>query len=99
MHDEAATHYVDMIDQTTLGHQYILQQFGESANPTIGWQGRSFRSFRHSGLIAGLTRWGFTALFFGRIEYQDHDQRVKAKEMQFLMGTVTITRARIAGVV
>jgi hypothetical protein len=28
MHDEAATHYVDMIDQTTLGHRFLLQQVG-----------------------------------------------------------------------
>jgi alpha-mannosidase len=29
MHDEANTHFIDMIDQTTLGHQYILKQFGK----------------------------------------------------------------------
>ena len=27
MHDEAAPHYVDMIDQTTLGHRLLLEQF------------------------------------------------------------------------
>ena len=37
-HDEANTHYIDMIDQTTLGHRYIVEQFGEKANPTAGWQ-------------------------------------------------------------
>jgi hypothetical protein len=36
MHDEAATHYVDMVDQTTLGHRYIMDQFGKV--PRIGWQ-------------------------------------------------------------
>lgn len=36
MHDEAGTHYLDMIDQTTLGHQYLLQQFGVA--PKVGWQ-------------------------------------------------------------
>ena len=82
MHDEAATHYVDMIDQTTLGHQYIVQQFGEAANPTIGWQ---VDPFGHSATQAALLghEVGFDALFFGRIEYQDHDWRVRDKEMQF----------------
>ena len=82
MHDEATTHFVDMIDQTTLGHQYILQQFGESANPTIGWQ---VDPFGHSATQAALlsAELGFDALFFGRIDYQDHNQRVREKEMQF----------------
>jgi alpha-mannosidase len=38
MHDEAATHYVDMIDQTTLGHRFIVDEFGTEHVPTIGWQ-------------------------------------------------------------
>lgn len=36
MHDEAAVHYIDMIDQTTLGHRFIKQEFGQT--PRIGWQ-------------------------------------------------------------
>ena len=36
MHDEGATHYVDMIDQTTLGHRVLKQMF--NATPSIGWQ-------------------------------------------------------------
>ncbi|MCO5548556.1 hypothetical protein L7F22_002016 [Adiantum nelumboides] len=36
MHDEATTHYIDMIDQTTLGHRYIKEQFGQA--PQMGWQ-------------------------------------------------------------
>ena len=38
MHDEAATHYVAMIDQTTLGHGFIKDHFGEAALPRVGWQ-------------------------------------------------------------
>ena len=69
MHDEATTHYLDMIDQTTLGHQYILSEFGESANPTIGWQ---VDPFGHSATQAALlsAEVGFDALFFGRIDCQ-----------------------------
>ena len=82
MHDEATTHYVDMLDQTTLGHQYILEQFGAAANPTIGWQ---VDPFGHSATQPTLLghEVGFDALFFGRIDYQDHDQRVARKDMQF----------------
>lgn len=36
MHDEASTHYIDTIDQTTLGHRYIKKQFNKV--PRIGWQ-------------------------------------------------------------
>lgn len=49
MHDEAATHYVDMIDQTTLGHRYIKEQFGKI--PRIGWQ---IDPFGHSAVQAYL---------------------------------------------
>ncbi len=49
MHDEAATHYVDMIDQTTLGHRYIKQQF--DVTPRIGWQ---IDPFGHSAVQAYL---------------------------------------------
>jgi len=35
MHDEATTHYVDMIDHTTLGHRFIKQQFNKT--PRVGW--------------------------------------------------------------
>jgi alpha-mannosidase len=82
MHDEATTHYIDMVDQTTLGHQYIVKEFGAAANPSIGWQ---VDPFGHSSTQAALlsAEVGFDALFFGRIDYQDHNQRVARKEMQF----------------
>lgn len=49
MHDEAATHYIDMIDQTTLGHSYILRDF--NVTPRIGWQ---IDPFGHSAVQAYL---------------------------------------------
>jgi hypothetical protein len=36
MHDEATTSYIDMIDQTTLGHRFIFEEFG--VRPTVTWQ-------------------------------------------------------------
>lgn len=49
MHDEAATHYIDMIDQTTLGHRFIKKEF--DATPRIGWQ---IDPFGHSAVQAYL---------------------------------------------
>ena len=49
MHDEAATHYIDMIDQTTLGHRFIKEEFG--VTPTVGWQ---IDPFGHSAVQAYL---------------------------------------------
>ena len=35
MHDEAVTHYEDMINNMMLGHEYLLKEFG--IKPKIGW--------------------------------------------------------------
>lgn len=40
-HDEATTTYVDMTDQTTLGHRGIVENFGQGAVPSVTWQVRS----------------------------------------------------------
>lgn len=49
MHDEATTHYIDMIDQTTLGHRFIKEQFNKT--PLAGWQ---IDPFGHSAVQAYL---------------------------------------------
>lgn len=81
MHDEATTHVVDMIDQTTLGHQFILQEFGEIANPTVAWQ---IDCFGHSSTQAAVLSYqaGMDALFFGRLDYQDRARRLAGKSLQ-----------------
>jgi len=81
MHDEAATHYVAMVDQTTLGHRRILEQFG--AVPKIGWQ---IDPFGHSATQASLlsARVGFIGLFFARIDYQDSDRRALDKDYEMI---------------
>jgi hypothetical protein len=36
MNDEATTHYMGMIDQTTLGRRFLINELG--VIPTVGWQ-------------------------------------------------------------
>lgn len=49
MHDEAAPHYIDMIDQTTLGHRFLKEEF--DVTPRIGWQ---IDPFGHTAVQAYL---------------------------------------------
>lgn len=49
MHDEGPTHYIDMIDQTTLGHLFIKVEF--NVTPRVGWQ---IDPFGHSAVQAYL---------------------------------------------
>ncbi|KAJ4729552.1 Alpha-mannosidase [Melia azedarach] len=79
MHDEAVTHYIDMIDQTTLGHRFIKNEFG--VTPRIGWQ---IDPFGHSAVQAYLlgAEVGFDSLFFGRIDYQDRNKRKNEKSLE-----------------
>ncbi|KAH9308254.1 hypothetical protein KI387_036165, partial [Taxus chinensis] len=79
MHDEATVHYIDMIDQTTLGHRYIKQQFNKT--PRVGWQ---IDPFGHSAVQAYLlgAELGFDSLFFARIDYQDRAKRRDQKSLE-----------------
>ncbi|XP_062091515.1 probable alpha-mannosidase At5g13980 isoform X2 [Humulus lupulus] len=79
MHDEAATHYIDMIDQTTLGHRFIKAEF--NITPRIGWQ---IDPFGHSAVQAYLlgAEVGFDSFFFGRIDYQDRTKRKNEKALE-----------------
>ena len=67
MHDEAAAHYVSMIDHTTHGHRFLKDEF--DFKPRVGWQ---LDPFGHSSTQAALLchAAGFDGLFFGRIDYQ-----------------------------
>ncbi|XP_051119209.1 probable alpha-mannosidase At5g13980 [Andrographis paniculata] len=81
MHDEAATHYIEMIDQTTLGHQFIKEEF--NVTPRIGWQ---IDPFGHSAVQAYLlgAEVGFDALYFARIDYQDRAKRLDEKKLEVI---------------
>jgi alpha-mannosidase len=72
MHDEAASHWLSQVEQTTLGHRFLKAEFNVA--PTVAWQ---IDPFGHSATQAALltAEAGFDALFFGRIDYQVHGIR------------------------
>ncbi|CAF1383060.1 unnamed protein product [Adineta steineri] len=82
MHDEAATHYNSIIDQHTLGAEFLHDQFGDCARPKIGWQ---IDPFGHSREVASLfAQMGFDGLFFGRIDFQDRVKRIETRTLEMI---------------
>ncbi|KAJ4810161.1 Alpha-mannosidase [Rhynchospora pubera] len=81
MHDEATVHYIDMMDQTTLGHRFLKVEF--EIVPKIGWQ---IDPFGHSAVQAYLlsAEVGFDALYFSRIDYQDLTKRKDTKTLEVI---------------
>ncbi|GFN78507.1 alpha-mannosidase [Plakobranchus ocellatus] len=82
MNDEAATHYSAIIDNHKLGFEFLRQTFGECGRPRIGWQIDPFGHSREQASI--FAQFGFDGLFFGRLDYQDKEQRMKNKTMEFV---------------
>ncbi|KAL3876582.1 hypothetical protein ACJMK2_034416 [Sinanodonta woodiana] len=82
MNDEASTHYNSIIDQQSLGFEFLRQNFGDCGRPRIGWQ---IDPFGHSRELASLfAQFGFDGYFFGRLDYQDKATREKNATMEML---------------
>ncbi|XVF59795.1 hypothetical protein PTKIN_Ptkin07bG0304500 [Pterospermum kingtungense] len=81
MHDEAATHYIDMIDQTTLGHRLIKEQFDKV--PRAAWQIDPFGHSAVQGYLLGAEV-GFDSVHFARVDYQDRAARKNAKTLEVI---------------
>jgi len=80
MNDEGDVYYEDTIDQMTVGHQFLLQNFG--VTPTVGWH---IDCFGHAAAQAALfAQMGFSSFFFARIDYQDKANRLNNKDMEML---------------
>ncbi|CAF3848079.1 unnamed protein product, partial [Rotaria sp. Silwood1] len=82
MNDEASTHYNSIIDQHSLGAEFLRDKFGECGRPKIGWQ---IDPFGHSREQASLfAQMGFDGLFFGRADYDDRATRNRTKTMEMV---------------
>ena len=73
MHDEACTHYEDIINNMMIGHDFVMKEFG--VRPRVGWQ---VDPYGHSNSNARLfAEMGFDAFMFGRLDYQDKQNRLE----------------------
>eukprot|EP01064_Diplonema_japonicum_P013576 TRINITY_DN2111_c0_g5_i1.p1 TRINITY_DN2111_c0_g5~~TRINITY_DN2111_c0_g5_i1.p1 ORF type:complete len:1111 (+),score=357.90 TRINITY_DN2111_c0_g5_i1:44-3376(+) len=83
MHDEASPYYVEMIDQTTRGHQFLKKHFGSKGYPKGTW---SIDPFGHSNTNAWLlgAESGMEYEFWGRMDYQDFNMRVNESRLEWI---------------
>lgn len=80
MNDEAGTHYVAVIDQMTLGHRFLLNEF--SVRPRVGWH---IDPFGHASTQASLfALMGFDAFYFARIDYEDKIARIESQRLNLV---------------
>uniref|UniRef100_A0A1A9W6T5 Alpha-mannosidase n=1 Tax=Glossina brevipalpis TaxID=37001 RepID=A0A1A9W6T5_9MUSC len=72
--DEAAVHYQSVIDQFTLGLQFLSETFDKCARPRVGWQ---IDAFGHSQEFASiLTQMGYDGQFFARVDFKEKKERM-----------------------
>ena len=64
MNDEASTNYNQIIDQMTLGIQFIRNTFGECAKPNVSWQIDPFGASREMANLYAMM--GFDGLVVNR---------------------------------
>ncbi|ALC39282.1 CG9463 [Drosophila busckii] len=82
MNDEATTHYQSTIDQFAWGLRKLNDTFGECGRPRVGWQ---IDPFGHSREMASMfAQMGFDGMFFGRLDYQDKDERLMTKKAEMI---------------
>jgi alpha-mannosidase len=83
MHDEASPYYVEMVDQTTRGHQFLKKYFGSDAIPRGTWQ---IDPFGHSNTQAWLlgAEAGMESMFWGRTDYQDFAVRKNTSRLEWI---------------
>ncbi|XP_030388139.1 lysosomal alpha-mannosidase-like [Scaptodrosophila lebanonensis] len=82
MNDEATTHYQSVIDQFAWGLRRLNDTFGECGRPRVGWQ---IDPFGHSREMASmLAHMGFDGMFFGRLDFQDKENRLKTKTAEMI---------------
>jgi len=80
MHDEAAPHYEDMLNNMMKGHEFLRDTFGYK--PRVGWHVDPFgHSSANPRLFADM---GFEAWMFARLSYDDKDERLKHRAMNTL---------------
>ncbi|RUS91017.1 hypothetical protein EGW08_001234, partial [Elysia chlorotica] len=82
MSDAGVTVYNDIIDQHTLGFDFIRETLGPCAQTRTGWHVDQFgHSSEHASIFAQM---GYDSLFIGRISDSDKEKKKLARELEMV---------------
>jgi hypothetical protein len=92
MPDEAAPHFVDLIDALAIGHRFLRQEVNASVK--VGWQ---IDPFGHSSFTAVLNALaGFNGFHYKRVDFRDYDYRAPRKmREQMWQGSRSLPQATL----
>ena len=63
MNDEAGTHYNAIIDQHSLGFEFLRQNFGDCGRPRVAWQVDPFGHSREQASLFAQVNTAFMYLY------------------------------------
>ena len=79
-HDEATPYFADMLQQVTLGHRFLRDEFG--AKVTVQWQIDPFGHSVGQALLFSQDS-GISSTFVSRIDYQEFSERQRSQTREF----------------
>ena len=68
MHDEAVTNYDAQINQLSVGHDFILREFGPNARPKVAWHIDPFGASNVSPSL--FAEAGYEAFVINRVDWR-----------------------------
>jgi hypothetical protein len=85
MPDQCDIYFSDAVNGVTLGHEFILDAFGEAALPRFSFEVDPFGATRFIAMMYALM--GFDAHIISRIDFREKQRRQLAKELEFVWHT------------
>ena len=81
MHDESNPTYIDMLDNTAVGHRNIFQNFGTPGLPKVTWQIDPFGHSSFQGVLSS-TLGGYFGIMWGREDQSYKDTMAATKGLE-----------------
>ncbi|KAL3118861.1 hypothetical protein niasHT_008208 [Heterodera trifolii] len=91
--DEACTHYLDIIDQYTIGLDLLNASYGDCGHAKVAWQIDPFGHSREHANLAAMI--GYEALFFARMHYIELEKRAEQKALEMIWNVSDDTKTNI----